>query len=294
MLTAIPDLHADPDRLTASLRHAGGKIAFLGDFIDGNTATGSGSNDAAVLTQVRALIEAGRAIGIMGNHELNAVLFHRRDAGGQPLRAQSPKNIQQHRSFLNCFGIETPAALEWTAWFLQSLPLWHERAGLRLVHAYWSDALIAIIRQRRPDGLLKVDDLPEIAAESSEFGRAVKLLVSGPEVTLPEGYGFADIKGNTRRQVRVAWWRATARTWRDLALSVPDIEALPTEPFGGDLAEIIYPTEAPSVLVGHYKMAPPLFLDHDRAACLDYPSIPCVYHWGGEDRLSQSNLIKLA
>ncbi|WP_138473157.1 MULTISPECIES: metallophosphoesterase [Rhodobacterales] len=289
MLTVIPDLHADPARLSASFAQAGPEIAFLGDFIDG----GTGADDAAVLREVRGRIDAGRAIGVMGNHELNAILFHRRGADGQPLRERSQKNIAQHRSFLSAFGTETPEALDWTEWFLRTLPLWHERPGLRLVHAFWSDPLIATIRARRPDGFLQHGDLPEIAAESTEFSRAVKLLVSGPEVRLPGSHGFADIKGNLRRDVRVAWWRAGARSWKELALSVPDPSALPAGDPGANLADILYPGDGPCVLFGHYKMAPPLRIDHDRAACLDYPAAPCLYRWDGEDRLGPEQLLAL-
>lgn len=290
MLTIIPDLHADPDRLQASVRRADQAIAFLGDFIDGSDATGGGNNDAAVLKQVRALFDDGRAVGVMGNHELNAILFHRRGENGQPLRAHSPKNEEQHRSFTSCFGTETREAVEWTEWFRSSLPLWRDEAGVRLVHAFWSDALINIIKSRRPDGLLHLEDLPEVAGESTEFGRAVKLLVSGPEIMLPDGYWFTDTKGNTRHEVRVAWWRGAARSWPDIALSVPDHSLLPQDAFNANLAAMMYPPEGASVLVGHYKMSGAVQLDHAYAACLDYPASPCVYHFRGEDRLVEENL----
>lgn len=290
MLTIIPDLHADQNRLKASLKRADQTVAFLGDFIDGSDATGGGNSDAAVLKQVRTLFDKGRAVGVMGNHELNAILFHRRGEDGQPLRPHSPKNIDQHRSFLSCFGTETREAIEWTEWFRTTLPLWRDESGLRLVHAFWSDTLINVVKLRRPDGLLHPEDLPEIADESTEFGRAVKLLVSGPEVLLPEGYWFADMKGNKRREVRVAWWRGAASSWADIALSVPDHSILPREAFNADLAALMYPPEAASVLVGHYKMAGPVQLDHAYAACLDYPATPCVYHFGGERSLLETNV----
>lgn len=290
MLTIIPDLHADPHRLNASISRAEHAIAFLGDFIDGSGATGGGTDDAAVLSQVRKLFDNGRAVGVMGNHELNAILFHRRGENGQPLRPHSPKNVEQHESFLSCFGTETNEALEWTKWFMENLPLWRDESGLRLVHAFWSDTLIEVLRAKRHDGLLQIEDLPEIADESTEFGRAVKLLVSGPEVSLPKDYSFADAKGNIRSEVRVAWWRGKASTWSDIVLSVSDPAVLPQGAFSADLAAIMYPPENASVLVGHYKMAGPVQLDHAKAACLDYPASPCVYHFKGETSLRGENL----
>lgn len=295
MLTVIPDLHADPERLAVSLAAVcrGDRIGFLGDFIDAGADPGARADDHAVLTRVRGLIDSGNAVGVMGNHELNAILFHRLDENDCPLRLHSVKNIAQHHSFIDTFGIGTPAARAWTDWFLQALPLWHEEDGLRLVHAFWSDRVIDILRQRRPDGFLREEDLPEIATESSAFGRAVKLLVSGPEVRLPPGFTFTDFKGHSRAEMRIAWWRGAASTWRELALSVPDPSLLPDTAIEAGQIEELYPSDAVPVLVGHYKMAPPLRLDHRKAACLDYPSAPCIYTWRGEEELVLRHLVPI-
>lgn len=296
MITVIPDIHADPDRLAASLdvAESGSLLAFLGDFIDAGADPRSRIDEFAVLTEVRRLIECNRAVGVLGNHELNAILFHRGDGAGRPLRTRSPKNQSQHQSFIDAFGVATPTALEWTNWFLKALPLWRELNGLRLVHAFWSDRLIETIRERRPDGFLREDDLPEIAAESTNFGRAVKLLVSGPEIQLPEGISFTDAKGHTREEMRIAWWRGDAATWRDIALSVPDPNCLPDTEVGAGQIEDLYPADANPVLVGHYKMQPPLRIDRPNAACLDYPAAPCVYHWRGELQFKPEALVSVS
>lgn len=295
MITVIPDIHADPDRLAASIAAAepSKRLAFLGDFIDAGSDPKSRIDELVVLTKVRRLIESDRAIGILGNHELNAILFHREDSAGRPLRARNSKNQGQHQSFIDAFGVATPAALSWTTWFLDALPLWHDLDGLRLVHAFWSDRLVETIRKRRPDGFLREEDLPEIASERTEFGRAVKQLVSGPEVLLPNGGFFLDIKGHRREEIRIAWWRSKAATWRDLALAVPDPGLLPDTPVEKEQIAETYPAGACPVLVGHYKMTPPVRIDSENATCLDYPSAPCVYHWRGETRLVPEGLVLL-
>jgi predicted MPP superfamily phosphohydrolase len=84
-LDIIPDVHADIKRLTSTLSYLGyreteqswahpeGRIAaFLGDFID------MGKHNAAVISLVRAMEGHGHAIAVMGNHELNALLYHER------------------------------------------------------------------------------------------------------------------------------------------------------------------------------------------------------------------------
>lgn len=289
MWQIVPDIHGDLDRLERSLALANGApCAFLGDFIDAGEAV-TAPDDAAVLRRVRTMVEGESAVAVMGNHELNAILFHRRGTDGEPLRERTAKNTDQHASFLARFGTETPEALEWTKWFL-TLPLWADLGGLRLIHACWSEPHIALIAERRPDGRLRPEDLEEIAQESSEFGRAVKTLVSGPEARLPEGASFLDFGGHRRQEVRLAWWRSEAATWREAVLSVPDPNELPDALLPEDIQATIYPGDAAPVLVGHYKMGGQPELEARNAACLDYPKSPCVYHWQGEPQLLDSNL----
>jgi hypothetical protein len=288
-LTVIPDIHADLGRLHASLDAAyGSNIAFLGDFIDAGNSVDM-PDDASVLREVRSLVDNQGALAVMGNHELNAILFHRRDKKGAPLRRHSSKNVSQHASFLDDIGFATPAAIEWTEWFL-NLPLWIELDGLRLVHACWDAASIDVIRERRPDGRLQVEDLEEVALKQTGFAKAVESLTSGPEVLLPDEFWFHDNKGNRRREVRLAWWKPQQGTWRELALAVPKVQQLPDTPVIGAEAIMIYGEEQMPVLVGHYKMKGDPIIEVGQAACLDYPDFRCVYHWSGERKLIQGNL----
>ena len=284
----IPDLHADPKRLENSLKAVGNTpIAFLGDFIDaGNVAF---PDDEAVLKKVRSLVDAKRAVAVMGNHELNAILFHRIGDDCKPLRSWSADHCKQHRSFIEKFGIGTPEAHCWTDWFLK-LPLWLERDGFRLVHACWDDEAIATVAERRPDGRLRVDDLLEVSEKKTKFAQAVERLTSGPEVQLPDGITFHDNSKKLRRHVRLAWWKAQKGTWREVALAVPDLSELPDVPVSGAENVPLYANDAPPVFVGHYKMLGIPRLEAFNAISLDYPAEPCVYIWNGEARLTEANL----
>lgn len=290
----IPDVHADADRLDRTLRYLGTEqnVAFLGDFIDAGRTT-SAPDDRAVLHRVRGLVEDKGAVAVMGNHELNAILFHRLGVDGVPLRQHSDRNRAQHRSFVEAFGIASNEALAWTDWFL-TLPLWRDLDGLRLVHACWNQPDIDLIAERRPDGRLQEEDLPEIAAKDTNFGSAVNNLVTGPELRLPEGYSFHDAGGDERFDVRIAWWRPHARTWRQAALSVPDPSELPEFKLPECREISFYPADAPPVLVGHYKMTGPPAIEETRAACLDYPNTTCVYRWRGEAELDMRSLAAVA
>lgn len=288
-LTIIPDIHADLARLNASLAQIkGNQIAFLGDFIDAGQQVKS-PNDLAVLEKVRELVESDRAVAVMGNHDLNAILFHRKNKQGAPLRCHSPTNYDQHRSFINKFGLASPLAIYWTEWFL-SLPLWIEHNGLRLVHACWDKGSIEVIKKRRADGRLHPSDLEEIAAKESPFAKAVETLTSGVELPLPENYTFHDSRRVSRNHVRVAWWLANKGTWREVALSVPDIKELPNTlvPHSSNIPT--YPSNQAPVLFGHYKMKGIPKITSAQALCLDYPDKYCVYHWSGEADLHPNNL----
>ena len=50
----------------------GRKVLFLGDFID------RGPSIPRTLKIVKAMVDAGEALAIMGNHEYNALLYHTR------------------------------------------------------------------------------------------------------------------------------------------------------------------------------------------------------------------------
>lgn len=287
--TVIPDLHADPHLLARLMDLADPSVplAFLGDFIDG-AKRNTDPDDRAVLECVRGKVDDG-AVAVMGNHELNAILYHRLGKDGLALRTHSERNKAQHRSFVRQFGTATPDALAWTDWFL-TLPLWLDLGGLRLVHACWSQPDIDLIAARRPDARLTEADLPEVAAGNSDFARAVLNLVTGPELPLPEGYAFHDAHGHKRQRVRIAWWRSSARRWRDAALSVPHPDELPDGlvPQSNEVA--FYPKDAPPVLLGHYKMQGAPRLEGPVTACLDYPGTGCIYEWRGEKRLNPAHL----
>ena len=292
-LDIIPDLHADSQRLNLSMQavRSGSQIGFLGDFIDASKLTPT-PDDAAVLHEVRGLVNSERAVAIMGNHELNAILFHRTGSDGNPLRPHEDKNLKQHKSFVGAFGVRTPEALSWTDWFL-TLPLWYDLGSLRLVHACWDGEAIKTISSRRPDGKLLESDLEEVAGKTTEFARAVDRLLTGPEIKLPDGHKIHDNAGHERDHVRIAWWRSQARNWVEATLSVPDPSQLPDLPFAGAANALLYPNDAPPVFVGHYKMAGPPCIEAASALCLDYPTRPCLYQWSGEACLDPGNLIEL-
>jgi hypothetical protein len=292
MLSVVPDIHADADRLrrTIATINPGDMIVFLGDLIDAGAGVANPS-DRDVLEAAEGLITSGRAIGVMGNHELNAIQFHWQGSGG-PLRPNSKKNRNQHQSFIEEFGISTPVAERWTKWFLKCLPLWRDIDGLRVTHAYWGEEQIRIIADRRPNGLLAESDIPEITEGKSQFAKAVKMIVSGPELRLPDGYRFTDIYGYKRDEVRIAWWEDGDVLWKEAALSVSNPDELPEGNVPVGSLTKLRPAVGP-VLFGHYKISGEPRLLHKNTACLDFPQAPCFYRWRGEDVLTADNMVRV-
>ena len=289
--TVVPDIHADLERLNWSIAQANGsKMIFLGDLIDAGKLVKK-PDDLGILQRVSQLISNGQASCILGNHELNAILFHRRSStSNASLRSHKEQNSKQHKSFIGVFGVESSDALFWTAWMLEKLPLWLELDGLRIAHACWSEKAIHIVKKRRPSGHLQLEDLEEVAAKTTEFALAVETITSGPEAKLPVGCSFTDNGGNKREHVRLSWWNAENTTWTKAALSVPDLSQLPNDELPAELTSEIYSVDATPVLVGHYKMKGIPNLQSPNASSLDYPMKKCVYHWSGESTLQRKTL----
>lgn len=301
----IPDIHADASRLAmtlealgyrrsdASWEHPDGRLAaFLGDFID------TGSENRIVIETVRSMVENGNAVAIMGNHELNALHYHtkcknRRGVDDGYMRPHLQDNNDQHETFLEEYpvgGAETQEVLDW---FL-TLPLFLDLNTVRLVHACWDATHIDLLTARRGDGRLLASDLQEVAFEQTDFAKAVVNLLKGPEVRLPEGYGFDDYKGKWRKKVRIKWWAAPDATWGEASLSVPATTVLPEGSISSGINTTTYATEAPPVFFGHYKRpGRPRELDAHNVLCLDYPETPCAYRWLGERNLNLENFVTL-
>ena len=111
---------------------------------------------------------------------------------------------------------------------------------------------------------------------------------------MPSGYDFKDPGGHTRTRVRLRWWDAAARTYRQAgianggsSLGFPDVP-LP------DGCQLGYAGDKP-VLFGHYWESGIPKPHGDKVACVDYSACkggPLVaYHWQGESELRASHFI---
>ncbi len=153
-------------------------MIFVGDFID------RGPKIRETLEIVRAMVEAGTALAVMGNHEYNALCFHTPDGHGGYLRPHTPEKVSQHQATLDQIAVPFPDEWrEWLEWFMK-LPLFLDLGSLRVVHACWDDEQIA---QLHGDNRLTDELLHTSIVKGTPENQAVEVLLKGKEIELPRG-----------------------------------------------------------------------------------------------------------
>lgn len=282
-------------RQGAGFVHPGRKVIFVGDYID------RGPDQVAVYQIVRTMVEAGQAIALMGNHELNAVLWCTEDPlkAGHYLRPHAGHNLKQHQEFLQQVGENSSLHAEMIHWF-KSLPLWFEDADIRVVHACWHADAITYLQQHQIVNAQQViaSDTAWQAVGSRQHPAFMhtEYLLKGIELNLPEGFSFLDKDGKQRFNARVRWWLdKTVNRFAELAL----IGSQPAH----HLAQAIAPDfsryeDHKPLFVGHYWLSgkPEILSAH--VACLDYSIAKaaagdarlCAYRYQGETQLSGDHL----
>lgn len=293
----IGDIHGHADRLKALLkslgyardgevyRHPTRKVLFLGDFVDRGPAI------RETLSVVRAMVENGTALAVMGNHEYNAVAYATAAAEGGFLRSHRPERVAQHKETLLAFeGAEE----EWRShleWF-RSLPLFLDLGDLRAVHAVWHEPHNGHLQAHAGNRLTE-----KLLFDSSDRSKpehvVIEEVLKGREVRLPDGVTFLDKGGHLRRKARTRWWLPSAGLKpseylfgigeeHDDRILLPDADG--------------YPKDAPPVFFGHYWLTSdaPRLQSHN-AACLDFSvaagGFLCAYRWSGERRLTEDRFV---
>jgi len=296
----IGDIHGHADLLEALLaklgyqerggawRHPSRTAVFVGDLID------RGPGQLRTLKLVRAMLEAGSARAVMGNHELNAIAWATPDPAndGLHLRARHGttgiKNHSQHQAFLAEVGLDSPEHQAWIDWFYE-LPLWIEQNGFRVVHACWDPAAADLLLPRLRDGARLTPALVEASSrKGSKLGEAIDVLLKGAEVQLPDGLTFRDKEGHERNAIRIRWWAPQLTSYRDAYIGPDDVD-IPDVPMDSrfNIPEPDRPT-----FIGHYWFDParPPVPAARRVACVDYSAAkggPLVaYRFDGEPELT--------
>ena len=126
----IGDIHGQVNKLTTLLdklgyikeqgiyQQEGHQAVFVGDFVD------RGKQQKQVINIVRPMIDTGKALAVMGNHEFNAICYHSLNTNTKDLylREHNEKNFEQHEAFLNEYPVGHAETNDVINWF-KTLPL---------------------------------------------------------------------------------------------------------------------------------------------------------------------------
>lgn len=210
-------------------RHPDRRVIFVGDFVD------RGPQQREVLDIARSMCDVGAALAVMGNHEFNALGWAEPDGAGGFFRPHSQKNKVQHEEFLLQVGEGSAAHREALERF-QTLPVWLDLPGLRVVHACWHAPAQRMLQPYLDSSQrFTQNGLREASRKGSDAYDAAEVLLKGPEALLPDGRHFKDKQGHTRHEVRLRWWDPHATTLRTAALGMDGTETnLPDLPVTTD------------------------------------------------------------
>lgn len=310
--TQLESLLADMGYMAAGpdepYRHPTRTAIFVGDLID------RGDEQLRVLQIVKAMVDAGSARMVLGNHEFNAMAYATEwpEGSGRFLRPHddptdkwSTKNEKQHRAFLEQVRGEDRA--RYVAWFWTQ-PLWLDLGDIRVVHACWhADSMDVLRRELGGDRLTSVEQLRRATTDGDPVYEAVETLLKGPEISLTD-YGqaaYRDKDGIARGRARAQWWSGGAHTLSGVAEMssgftqadgtaypvLPDIEVAPEH------RSFVYDDAIP-VFYGHYWRSgdPEHGTDWtDYTACVDFSAVKggklTAYRWSGEKRITPENFV---
>ena len=266
-------------------RHPRRTAIFVGDLID------RGPQQIATVDIARRMIEAGSAQAVMGNHEFNAIAWR------HGLSQKTTERIKQHEKFLLEVGEGSTAHHEMIEWF-ETLPMWLELDGLRVIHACWNEQSQAALGD---SSVLTLEALRAGATKGTAEYEAIEILLKGPEIPLAPEYHYTDTSGHLRKDARYRWWSAGPTTFRNRAELPSGSRTASDQPHPG-FPDTEIPPPLPvdvyngtPVIYGHYWQTGTPTLTSPITACVDYSAGkdgPLVaYQWSGESTLSNKNFI---
>ena len=297
----IGDIHGHAKKLEALLvklgytsnkgtySHPERTVLFVGDYID------RGPQIRKTLQIIRAMVESGNAIALMGNHEYNALCFHSRESAGGHLRPHLIKNIIQHFKTLKQFQNRQEECKGYLDWF-KTLPLFYESETFRAVHACWDSGNIEYLRSQLIDDRLNNDLIYQSVKEGTELYHAIEDTLKGKEIEMKDGLNFKDKDGTRRNEIRIKWWEDPASsTYKAISVElIKDLQEVPIEM--SLLRSTGYYTEVEKpVFFGHYWLKGKPLLYRGNICCLDYSVAKhghlVAYRFDGEQRLDAGKLV---
>jgi hypothetical protein len=187
-LDIVGDIHGEYDALCDLLRHLGyddsglhpdGRtLVFVGDFCD------RGPDSPAVLALAERLVQSGRAVAVLGNHEINLIREDAKDGAGWFFDARIEKDQHKYHPYRRPDEKARSAIVA----FLSTLPVVLERPDLRVVHAAWIPEKIEVARTLDGAGVRSHYD--RLEGEANRHARQSGLRKRMDDEAIEWGYGL--------------------------------------------------------------------------------------------------------
>lgn len=257
-------------RINGVYRHPHRRVVFIGDIVD------RGPHIREALHIVRAMVDAGEADIIMGNHEYNLLCYLTPKADGEGyLRAHTARHQRILQQTLDQFHGHEYELQEYMEWFLQ-LPLFIETDRFRAVHACWHQTLIDQFVEQRGGNRIDKAFLLRSAEEGSFEWEVMDRLLRGTHLRLPNDEVIVSKDGFKRRFFRTKFWSDNPQRMGDVVFQ-PD--PLPEHIARRELTDsqradlLHYGPDEKLLFMGHYWCEGTPAPIRDNIACLDFSAV---------------------
>ena len=302
----IGDVHGCAETLTSLLdrlgyrkqsgvyKHRKRQVIFVGDIID------RGPHIREALQVVHDMVVHGAAQIVMGNHEYNALGYTTKAPPGSGqvyLREHNERHTRLISETLEQFANHSEDWRCFLEWF-QSLPLFLELPGFRVVHACWDRDLINTFKQRYQCNTVSKDFIIASVENRSFAGQVMDRLTRGTDMALPGGLVLRSREGYERRFFRTKFWSKNPQIYRDIVFQPDPLpDSIANQQINDEDRKklLTYPAEEPALFVGHYWLQGRPQPIQDNLACLDYSAVKygrlAAYRYNGEAQLSAENFV---
>lgn len=252
----------------------GHQAIFVGDLID------KGDQPAEVLKLVRAMVDSGNAMMVIGNHELNWI-HEAADYSHLPEDFIHATNTHYDRYVISeVFEDNTAELIDLFNW-LRCQPLYIDLPELRVVHACWNQEAIDLLSAA---GINSMNDeaLAAYRERYSDLYLAIDLIVAGCTHKFLENIEpnqeFRSIRSRTR-------WFPLGNVY---------VNPIELQPILADL--LPYPDDAVPVFFGHYALDGEPDILSNNVVGVDFSAVyggPLVaYRLRPDEVISQQNIIR--
>jgi hypothetical protein len=272
-----------------AFKHPERKMIFTGDYIN------RGPQIRDTVNLIRHMVDNGDALAILGNHELNAILYFTLDKTGKFFH----KHIARYKLPLinTLYEYENDLVnLKDTVKWFRTLPLCLDLEKIRIVHGAWIDENISTIESFRQGETKLKKKFLKAYIQNPGLNKAVNQTVKGLELELPKDLIIKDQKGLSRRRFRIKWWESLAgKTFREASFGNRFL--LPAYTIPNEIIPLIKPygSNEPPVFFGHYCLENGHLVVQKNLCCVDRCVVRSqtltTYRWSGEKKLIDENLV---